>query len=35
MTRQNVASIVTGDQGADSPPETDADVRVTSPPLFP
>ena len=35
MTRQNVASTVKGDQRADSPPETDVDVRVTSPPLFP
>ena len=34
MTRQNVASIVTGDQGADNPLETDVDVRVTSPPCF-
>ena len=34
MTRQNVAIIVTGDQGANSPPETDVDVRVTSPPCF-
>ena len=32
MTRQNVASTVTGDQGADNPLETDVDVRVT---LFP
>ena len=34
MTRQNVSSTVTGDQGADSPLETDVDVRVTSPPCF-
>ena len=34
MTRQNVASTVTGDQGADSPLETDVDVRVTSPPCL-
>ena len=34
MTRQNVASTVTGDQLADSPRETDVDVRVTSPPCF-
>ena len=34
MTRQNVASTVTGDQGADNPLETDVDVRVTSPPCF-
>ena len=34
MTLQNVASTVTGDQGADSPPETNVDVRVTRPPCF-
>ena len=34
MTRQNVASTVAGDLGADSPPETDVDVRVTSTPCF-
>ena len=34
MTRQNVSSIVTGDQGADSPLEAVTDVRVTSPPCF-
>ena len=34
MTRQNVASTVTGDKRADSPLETDVDVRVTSPPCF-
>ena len=34
MTRQNVSSTVAGDQGADSPLETDVDVRVTSPPCF-
>ena len=34
MTRQNAVSTVTGDQGADSPPETDVDVRVTSLPCF-
>ena len=34
MTRQNVASTVTRDQGADSPLEAVTDVRVTSPPCF-